>query len=120
MVKIDSVLWGKVRIASQEYHQALIIGEKVLEREKPRLERLFGTTHKIGNWEQKLLLSENPEVVLVATGWSGVLKVGEKFKKQLVKKGIELKTVLTPKVISEYNRLIVQGKRVNVLIHTTC
>lgn len=120
MPKIDKVSWEKVEVNGREYHQVLIVGDEVLGRDKPKLERLFGTTHEIGEWEQEKLLSNNPEIVLIAAGWSGVMKVNEEFKNQISKLGIELRTVLTPKVIGEYRRLVEEGKRVNALIHTTC
>jgi len=120
MVKIEKVSWGKVKINDQVYHQALIIGETVLEREKEKLETLFGTTHQIGNWEQKLLLSANPEVILIVNGWSGLLKIDEEFKKKVEDAGIELRVVLTSEVVKEYNYLIAKGRKVNCLIHTTC
>jgi len=119
-MKIEKVGWGKVKVDGKEYHQVLIVGDKVFERDKPKLEALFGTSHKIGDWEEKLLFSKNPQVILIATGWSGVLKVNPKFKIQNSKLGIEVKEVLTPKVVKEYNKLISEGKRVNALIHTTC
>lgn len=120
MIKIEKIVWGKVKVNGQVYYQVLIIGEKVLEREGNKLENLFGTTHQIGEWEQKLLLSENPDVILITSGWNGALKVMEEFKNKIEKKRIELKIVLTPKVMEEYQQLINQGKKVNCLIHTTC
>ncbi|MCJ7804844.1 MTH938/NDUFAF3 family protein [Patescibacteria group bacterium] len=120
MVKIEKVYWGKVKVNGQVYHQVLIIGDEVLEREKNKLENLFGTTHQIGEWEQKEILSGKPEVILIASGWNGLLKVDGEFKKKVENLGIELKVVLTPKLISEYNQLIKQDKKVNCLIHTTC
>lgn len=56
----------------------------------------------------------------MANGWSGVLKVGEDFKKRVEKSRAELRVVLTPKIVEEYNRLVEKGKKVNALIHTTC
>lgn len=120
MAKIEKISWGKVRVDGKEYHQVLIVGDEVEERDRARLENLFGTTHKIGDWEQRKLLSGNPEIILVASGWSGVLKVNEKFKKQIARLGIELRVVLTPQVVKKYNQLIKEGKQVSALIHTTC
>lgn len=120
MPKIDSVSWGKVKVDGKEYHQALIAGDKVIERDKPKLETLFNTTHEIGDWEQKLLLSSKPEIILVASGFSGILKVKDSFKEKIARAGIELKVLLTPQVVDEYNRLITQGIKVNALVHTTC
>ncbi len=65
MLKIEKVSWAKVKINNQTYHQALLIGEKILERDKDKLETLFRTTHEIGDWEQKELLSGQPSVILI-------------------------------------------------------
>jgi len=120
MPKIEKVSWGKVKVDSKTYHQVLIINDEVLERESDKLHNLFGTTHRIGDWEKEKLLSANPEIILIATGWSGLVKIDEEFKNKLKEKEIELQTVLTPKVVERYNQLIKEGKRVNALIHTTC
>ncbi|PJE69207.1 hypothetical protein COU96_00940 [Candidatus Shapirobacteria bacterium CG10_big_fil_rev_8_21_14_0_10_38_14] len=120
MPKIDKVSWGKVKVDGRQYHQVLIVGDEVMERDKPKLKKLFGTTHKIGDWEQEKLLSDSPEIILIANGWSGILKVDEEFKRKIESAGIELRIVLTPKVIKEYNLLIKEKKQVNALIHTTC
>ncbi len=119
-MKIDSVSWGKVKVNGQQYHQALIVGNEVVERDKSRLESLFKTTHAIGDWEQEKLLSGNPEIILVASGWGGALRVDKRFADELAQKGIDLQVVLTPKVVAEYNLLVSKGKKVNALIHTTC
>ena len=120
MVKIEKISWGKVKVNNKDYHQVLIIGGEVLERDKIKLETLFGTTHKIGEWEQELLLSKNPDIILIASGWSGILKLDEEFKNLVARHGVELRVVLTPEVVKKYNHLIAEGKKVNCLIHTTC
>jgi len=120
MPKIEKIGWGKVKIDGKEYRQVLIVGEKVIPREVEKVKQVYGTDHVIADWEEKLLFSENPEVILIATGWSGVLKVSSKFKIKSSKLGIEVKEILTPKVIGKYNRLVSEGKKVNALIHTTC
>lgn len=119
-IRIDSCSWGKIVVNGQKYDQVLIVGDEVLERDREKLERLFGTTHVIGEWEEEKLLSQNPEIVLIGTGWSGVLKVSDQTRKNLENAGIEVKIALTPLTVSEFNRLIAEGKRVNALIHTTC
>lgn len=120
MPQIDSVAWAKVVIDGQEHWQALIIGDKVIPRDVKQVKKEHGTDHLITDEEQKQLLSGSPEVILIAHGWQGVLKVSEKFKEQVDKAGVELKVVLTPKIVKEYNQLVKAGKQVNALIHTTC
>lgn len=124
MVKIDKVEWGKIEINGEKYGQVLIIGDQVVERDSARLHDLFDTTHEIGDWEVEELLSNSPKVIILGTGWAGVLKVNSKLNPpaggQISKLGIEIKALKTPKAVQEYNRLTEQGKKVNALLHTTC
>lgn len=120
MPKIEKVSWAKVKIDGQDYWQVLLIGEKIIPREVERVKQEYGTDHVVADWEQKLLLSENPEVILIVSGWSGFLRVDEEFEKKVEDAGAELRVVLTPRVTEEYNQLIEEGKRINTLIHTTC
>jgi hypothetical protein len=120
MVKIDKVSWAKVKIGGEDYWQVLLIADQIIPRKVEAIKEKYGTDHFVSSEEQKLLLSKSPEVILIASGWSGVLKVDPKFKDQISKLGIKLKVVLTPRVVRQYNQLVEKGKRVNALIHTTC
>ncbi len=102
------------------FHQVLIVGDQVFEREDEKLHQLFNTTHQIGDWEKEKLFSEKPQIIIIANGWSGLLKVDEELKSKIEKLGINLKVVLTPRVVDEYNQKVKKGIRVNALIHTTC
>jgi len=120
MATINKITWGNVIVDDQKYGQVLIVNGQVSERDRARLKKLFGTTHSIGNWEKKKLISGQPEVILIASGWHGVLKVDPEFKSHLASLKIKLKVVLTPRVVKEYHQLVENGKKVNALIHTTC
>ncbi len=120
MIQIDKVEWGKIVVDNREYRQVLIIGDEVFERDSEKLHQLFKTTHRIGDWEEKKLFSNQPEVIVIGTGFDGVLEVREEIKVKSAELGIELKILKTPQVIDEYNQLVKEGKRVNALIHTTC
>jgi hypothetical protein len=114
------IKWGKIAISNKEYHDALIYGETVEEREYERLKELFGTAHKIGDWEIKKLFSNDPDTIIIGTGWAGVVKVPPAIEKEAEHRGIELKPLKSPKAVKEFNRLVAEGKKVNALIHATC
>jgi len=120
MIKIEGVGWARIIINGKNYWQALIVGKEIIGREVDRVKQVYGTDHLVADWEKKLLLSKNPQVILIANGWSGLLEVDEEFKDQARKRGIELRILRTPKIIDEYHRLVKSGKRVHTLIHTTC
>ena len=120
MPTIDSTKFGEITIDGKKYHQVLIVGNSVIERDYERLEKLFGTSHKIGDWETEELLKENPEIIIVGTGQDGVLEVENNFSDGITNKKIELISARTPEAIKIYNEKVEEGKRVNALIHTTC
>jgi hypothetical protein len=120
MLKIDQVSWAKISVSGNDFFQVLLLGQKVIERDVDKLRKLFGTSHQVGSWEWKRLLEKGPEIILIGNGWEGALKVDEEAKKKVISLGIELKILITPKAVEEYNQLVKSGKRVNALIHTTC
>ena len=120
MPHIDSTQFGEVIIDGKKYHQALIVGESVIERDCEKLKELFDTTHKIGDWEIPELLKENPQIVIVANGQDGAMEIDENFSNEVQKKGIEVIIAKAPEAIKVYNEKYGKRKRVNALIHTTC
>jgi len=120
MPHIDSTQFGEITIDGKKYNQVLIIGNSVGERDYKRLKGLFGTSHKIGDWEIEELLKENPEIIVVATGQNGAMEIDGEFFKEMKEKGIEVIADTTPKAIEIFNAKTKEGKRVNALIHTTC
>lgn len=117
---IAKIKWGKIIVNDREYHDILVFGDTLEERDYERLKELYGTSHKLGDWEVKRLFSNDPEMIILGTGWAGVLEVPTIIKEEAEHRGIELKLVKSPKAVKEYNKLVQEGKRVNALIHSTC
>lgn len=120
MPYIDSTKFGEIVIDGKKYHQVLIIGNSVIERNYERLEKLFETSHKIGDWEIEELLKEDPEIIIIGTGQDGMMEIDRDFSEKIEDKNIELVITATPEIIKVYNEKIEAGKRTNALIHTTC
>ena len=117
---IDSTQFGEVTVDNKKYHQVLIIGDKVEERDTEKLKKLFDTTHKIGDWEVEKLISNEPEVIVIATGQDGAMAVDDELVSKFSKISKEVIVEKTPKAIEVYNDQVKLGKKVNALIHTTC
>lgn len=122
MPHIDSTKFGEIIVDNKKYHQVLIIGDKVEERDWEKLKKLFDTSHEIGEWEIEELLSNNPEIIIIGTGQDGAMAPPRlsDFQNRGGGKNIELIIEPTPKAIKTYNEQVKSGKRVNALIHTTC
>ncbi len=120
MPHIDSTKFGEVTVGKIRYRQVIITGDTVTEREYDRLVGIFGTSHRIGDWEIEELLKGPPDTIVIGTGQEGRLDVGPELPARARDKKIELVTALTPEAIKAYNAKAREGRRVNALIHTTC
>lgn len=120
MPYINSTQFGEIIIDNQKYGQVLILGEKVIERDYDKLKELFGTSHRIGEWEKKELLAGNPQIILIGTGQDGKLELDQSLAEEIKSKGIELIVEKTPRAIEIYNEKAKSGNLINALIHTTC
>ena len=120
MINFEKTWFGGVKINGQDYRQVLVVGEEIEERDEKELNKLYGTTHRIGPWEVEKLLSNKPEVIIIGNGQSGVLEVTSEVREKIETSGVELRILLTPQAIAEFNKLYQESKRVNALIHTTC
>ena len=120
MPHIDSSEFGAIIVDGKKYHQVLIVGNLVLEREYEKLKNLFGTSHQIGDWEVESLLKESPEIIIIGTGQDGMLRVDKEFLDRARENNAELVVEITPKAVEIYNDKVKTGQRVNALIHTTC
>ncbi len=120
MPRINSTKFGNVIIDDKIFHQVLIISDAVKERNTEKLEKLFGTTHEIGDWEIEELLAGKPEIIIIGTGQSGAMQVSQEIKEKLESQGAEIILAITPEAIQIYNEKVQEGKKVNALIHTTC
>ena len=118
--KIDKMKWGKIIVGNKEYHDILVYGDTLEEREYERLKELFGTGHKIGNWEVEKLFSDDPGIIIIGIGWAGCLKVPPIIEKEAKHRGITMKLLKSPRAVKEFNKLMDEGKKVNALIHSTC
>lgn len=120
MPHIDSTSFGQITVDGVKYHQILIVGNSVEERDYDRLTGLFGTSHRIGDWEKDKLFEEKPTAIIVGTGVDGMLRLDGGFIKKAGEAGVDVISALTPEAVRIYNDKTARRERVNALIHTTC
>ncbi len=120
MPYINSTNFGNITIDDTKLTQVLLIKDQVIERDYPKLKELFGTSHKIGDWEIEMLFTKSPEIILIGNGTEGKFEIHPDIIKKTEELNIKLIVELTPQAIVTYNKLFQEGKKVNALIHTTC
>lgn len=89
-MKIEEIKFGSITIDGKKYHQVLISGGKIIERESEKLHELFGTSHRVGDWEIVTLTQSSPEYIIIGQGFQGMLKVSPETKEKLEKSGAKI------------------------------
>lgn len=111
---INSYTFGKFIVDNETYESNIILlGEKV----KPA-RHLPGHELKIDDFTE--LVEFKPEIVIIGTGESGVVKVQKEIIDFIEQKGIKLLIEKTPQAYNSYNDLIKQRKKVAAFLHNTC
>lgn len=110
---IDSAFFGSFIIDGKRYDCDVVISWKgeVHERKK---------THEFTKAELLGVLMAEPEVVVVGTGHSGVVKVESGVEVAARLEGVELIIKQTPEAVQEYNKLARAKKKVVAVLHSTC
>ncbi len=111
---IGSYIFGKFVVNGKGYNSNIILkGDSVnsfpyIENHDLRLEMIRG------------LLDVNPEIFVIGTGASGVLKVDEKIIDYCKNKNIKLIIEKSGDAIKTYNGLLKKGKNIAAIMHNTC
>jgi len=111
---IDSYNFGKIIINSEEYHSDIIIYENSIDDKWWRRE-----SHNLCLEDIKEIIDNNPEILIIGTGYYGLMKIPLELIKYLESKNIEVIIKKTKEACDEYNQLY-QNKKVIAALHLTC
>ncbi len=111
---IDSYSFGRMEIRGQAYTSDLILFP---DKIKDSWWRESGHTLSLRDMED--VFQETPEVIVVGTGFYGIMKVEEEVKQAAHSKGITLVIEKTEKAVESYNKIAPQKKTIGAF-HLTC
>jgi len=111
-MNIDSTGFGRIIIDGKKYNDVLIVNNEILERDWD------AGSHRVSNSEAEKLLAGDPDIIIIGTGQTGVLKIDNNVVEK-IRKNAELFVLKTPEAAKKFNELS-KDKKVNALIHTTC
>lgn len=112
MVKISSSTYGSITVDGSTYNHDVYIypSGKVEERE-------YGHTFTVE--QVRHVIKENPEVVFVGKGTSGMASLSKDARDFLEKKGVEIREADTPDIKDKFNEFA-KARRVAAIVHVTC
>jgi hypothetical protein len=111
---IDSYDFGRIVINGRQYITDLIV---FTDRVKDGWWRKEGHNLHIKDLDEAI--KDNPKVLIVGTGYSGLMKVPAETKEYVESKGIELIAQNTTEACKTFNRLV-KSKKVVAALHLTC
>ncbi len=114
MNTIDSYHFGEIVVSGQKYTSDVVIFP---DRVRDNWWRKTG--HQLCLKDIAEVLTENPEVLVVGTGASGLMKVLPEAEQSLETQGIKLIVEATDKACHTYNH-ICQSQRAVAALHITC
>ena len=111
---IDSYEFGRIVINGKRYYSDLIVFSDKVRSGWWRKEG-----HRLHVEDLKEVLEVKPEVLVVGTGYSGLMTVPPETRKYIESKGIELMVQKTTEACETFNRLV-KSRKVVAALHLTC
>jgi len=112
---IDSYDFGQIIINGRRYTSDVIVFP---DRVKADWWRKEG--HQLCVEDIEEALKEKLDVLVVGTGYSGLVKVLPETERYVRSMGVELIVQRTGEAYKTFNRLVQSGKRVAAALHLTC
>jgi len=111
---IDSYDFGRIVINGRRYTTDLIVFH---DRVKDGWWRKEGHSLHIKDLDE--VVQGNPKVIIIGTGYSGLMKVPAETREYVESKGIELIAQRTAEACKTFNSLV-KSKKVVAALHLTC
>ncbi|MBE0512139.1 Mth938-like domain-containing protein [Candidatus Bathyarchaeota archaeon] len=111
---IDSYEFGRIVINGKRYDSDLIVFSDKVRSGWWRKEG-----HRLHVEDLKDVLEVKPEVLVVGTGYSGLMTVPPETRRYVESEGIELMAQKTTEACETFNRLV-KSRKVVAALHLTC
>ncbi len=113
-MKVEHYGFGVIRLDGREFrHDVIVYGDFV-----KKWWRKEG--HRVQLEDVEDLFELKPDVVVIGTGYYGVMKVDSDVIEKLREEGIEVICEESKRAVETYNKLLKEGKKVALAIHLTC
>ncbi|HEY3396028.1 MAG TPA: ROK family protein [Armatimonadota bacterium] len=117
--KLEDAGFGAVRVDGKEVATDLYVRAdgSLVERKKKPIRKKYGSSHLVDKDELRKVLKGKPELLLVGSGHSRMVRLTDEAWDYLQGLGVEWHLLSTPEAIAAYNEA--RGTRA-LLLHVTC
>ncbi|MCP5417739.1 MAG: hypothetical protein H6965_11660 [Chromatiaceae bacterium] len=112
---IDRYAFGRITIDGREFQSDLIIFPERIQENWRRL-----TGHRLDQCDLQTVLTEQPDMLVVGTGFFGRMRVPEETLEHLRRNGMAIRLAKTGAAVAEFNRLQQESARIVAALHLTC
>lgn len=120
-MKILNTKFGSITIDETKYnHDVYILPDKTIMKRNKHLSPRISGHRAFGAKELEVLLENNPEILFIGKGQSGILPITDEAQKKLNELKIKIYEDITPNLINQFNKLIESEKKIAAIFHTTC
>jgi hypothetical protein len=113
-MKIDAYSFGKITIDGKTYHNDVIIYPDRVEENWVREEE-----HRPQISEFAEIIRAEPELLIIGTGYAGVMSIADQIQNYLTAKGIDTHIAKTVRAVELFNSLP-STEKVIAALHITC
>lgn len=112
---IEQYSFGKIQINGKFYSKDVIIFPEEVISSWWRKEG-----HNLHMEDLQEVIKRKPEILIIGTGYNGVMRVKEDLISQLEDLGIKTTALKSGDAVKEYNKLVKEKKKVAAVFHLTC
>lgn len=114
-MKIDSFSFGKITIAGKAYMTDVVVYPDRIQDNWVREEE-----HRPQISEFAEIVQAEPDILIIGTGYAGVMSIPDQIRNFLTSKGIEVRVDKTSKAVDMFNALVNTKEKVVAAFHITC
>ncbi|MEO0254757.1 MAG: MTH938/NDUFAF3 family protein [candidate division WOR-3 bacterium] len=114
-MKIEKYDFGEIIINGKKYTRDLIIFPDKIKENWWRKEG-----HSLCIEDLKEVIEYKPEILIIGTGYSGVMEVKEEVIKELERNNIKVIIKKTKEAVNIFNEYMDRNKKVVCALHLTC
>jgi hypothetical protein len=115
MQVIEQYSFGNITIKGKTYSNDLIL---LPDEIFPSWWRKEG--HNLHLEDLKEVLNRKLDVLIIGTGYNGIMKVNQDLTSQLENMGLNIIVEKSREAVNKYNALLKEGRKVALAIHLTC
>ena len=116
-MKINDYSFGKITVDNKTYTSDVVMYPDKVDSKWWRKEG-----HYLQPADLTDIINAKPDILIIGTGASGVMKVPEETLKFVKSKGIEVHTDITSRAVGLFNKLVSEkpNKKIIAALHLTC